>query len=113
MDFAINELMARVDHMNLEDNFVGLAPLASRRALHPDEFAAFEFVLTTPGEVLENCTSGSAYSFSQYNSPRHGHVIIWRSNWSRDRWGWYTGVLPLSAPAIHTSHNVNGVVLSF
>jgi hypothetical protein len=80
---------------NTGERVVGIAPTASARGLFPEEYFEFTRVFDEPGRVAVDVTGGTAYSFSQYNSRRHGPVIIWRANLTPGSWGWYAGRLPL------------------
>jgi hypothetical protein len=89
-------ILREIDASEVQTSREFLSPTASVRYASPEEFAEFSRVLRTPGAVwMGAILSGSAYRFSQYNSPVHGHVVVWQSNLTEGRRGWYTGILPI------------------
>ena len=92
------EILRQIDTSALHVRRELLTPSASTRYAPPAEFAEFIDVLRTPGAYYEGAIrGGSLYTFSQYNSPIHGNVVVWQSNLTPERWGWYAGRLPIRA----------------
>jgi hypothetical protein len=82
---VLPSVIAHIEQIDLEPD---AGPAWEVRQVRRDKYEEFQRVLATPGSFVEDVyMSARAYYYTQYNSPRHGPVIIIRRNFGRVRAG--------------------------
>ncbi len=87
----MDELLLRIESgkkKSLHQMGVPLIPDFGRRTIHPAHYALIEYVLETPGNYIQVC---STYEIDFYvgNSTIHGIIMIYQYK-NMDENGWYT-----------------------